>query len=124
MTARKVPVNSPLTPREREALLFLAKGLTNPEIAQVMGISDYTVNDMVRTLFRRLDVDSRAEAAVRACEMGLHGTPAVVREELPDETIERILIEVGHEPGKHIDADVLRRYSNALTAQVRRALKP
>ena len=60
-----------LTPREREVLTLLSKGFTIREIAGLMGIKWFTVNDHIKAIYRKLDVSSRAEAAVYASKQGL-----------------------------------------------------
>ena len=121
--AKHPPVGALLTPREVEVLAYLAKGCTNEEIAiHAEGIKKSTVVDYLKKIFVKLDVNSRAEAAVRACEMGLHGTPAAACDPLPELLMERLLLEEGHEVGAPIDADLLRRYSNRLAAEIRRTV--
>ncbi len=67
-----------LTPREREVLELLARGLANDEIAGRLGITSKTVRNQVSALFDKLGVGSRAQAIVKAREAGLGtgGTPA------------------------------------------------
>ncbi len=60
-----------LTPRETEVLTFLSKGFTIKEIASLMGIRWFTVNDHIKSIYRKLNVSSRAEAAVLASKHGL-----------------------------------------------------
>lgn len=60
-----------LTPREREILLYLSKGLTNREIAKVLGISEGTVRIHVSHLLAKLHASDRTEAAVEAIRRGL-----------------------------------------------------
>jgi two-component system, NarL family, nitrate/nitrite response regulator NarL len=60
-----------LTPRESEVLTFLSKGFTIKEIAQLMGIKWFTVNDHIKSIYKKLNVSSRAEAAVLASKQGL-----------------------------------------------------
>jgi len=60
-----------LTPREIEVLTFLSKGFTIKEIANLMGIKWFTVNDHIKSIYRKLNVSSRAEAAVLASKQGL-----------------------------------------------------
>jgi DNA-binding NarL/FixJ family response regulator len=61
----------PLTPREIEVLAMLAEGLGNKVIAGRLGISDHTVKSHVASIFAKLDVSTRAEAAVSAARLGL-----------------------------------------------------
>jgi DNA-binding NarL/FixJ family response regulator len=66
------PLDLPaLTPREVEVLTFLSKGFTIKEIAGLMSIKWFTVNDHIKSIYRKLNVSSRAEAAVLASKQGL-----------------------------------------------------
>ena len=60
-----------LTPRETEVLTYLSKGFTIKEIASLMGIKWFTVNDHIKSIYKKLNVSSRAEAAVLATKQGL-----------------------------------------------------
>ena len=60
-----------LTPRESEVLTYLSKGFTIKEIASLMGIKWFTVNDHIKSIYKKLNVSSRAEAAVLASKHGL-----------------------------------------------------
>jgi two-component system, NarL family, nitrate/nitrite response regulator NarL len=60
-----------LTPRENEVLTYLSKGFTIKEIAALMGIKWFTVNDHIKSIYKKLNVSSRAEAAVLASKQGL-----------------------------------------------------
>jgi len=60
-----------LTERETEVLCLISKGLTQAEAARLLGISPHTVGGYVKDLYRKLNVSSRAEAAVRARDLGL-----------------------------------------------------
>ena len=53
----------PVTPRESEVFLWLARGKTNREIAQILDMSPRTVNKHLEQLFKKLDVDNRTSAA-------------------------------------------------------------
>lgn len=59
-----------LTPREREVLKLLVAGCSNFQISTELYISNETVKSHVAHLLRKLDVSSRAQAAVRAQELG------------------------------------------------------
>ena len=71
------PLGSPaadmpgLNSRENEVLTYLAKGFTIKEIASLMGIKWFTVNDHIKSIYKKLNVSSRAEAAVLATKQGL-----------------------------------------------------
>lgn len=49
------------TPREQEVLLLLLQGHTNKDIAQRLGISDYTARDHVSALLRKNEVKNRGQ---------------------------------------------------------------
>jgi DNA-binding NarL/FixJ family response regulator len=61
----------PLARRELEVLRLLARGKTNQEIAQILGLSDLTVKTYVQRIIGKLGVSDRTQAAVRAAELGL-----------------------------------------------------
>lgn len=61
----------PLTAREREVLGLLAQGLQTADIANALGLSRHTVGDHVKSIYRKLNISSRAEAALRARGLGL-----------------------------------------------------
>lgn len=60
-----------LSPREREVLLLLARGINIAGIGSELAISRHTVGDHVKNIYRKLNISSRAEAAVQAKNMGL-----------------------------------------------------
>lgn len=55
-----------LTPRETEVLSWLAKGKTNRDIADILGMSPRTVNKHLEHIFEKLGVETRSAAAVLA----------------------------------------------------------
>ncbi len=57
-----------LTPRAAEALLWLAQGKTNADIATILGITESTVKKHVQEMFDKLGVETRGAAALRALE--------------------------------------------------------
>jgi DNA-binding NarL/FixJ family response regulator len=61
----------PLARRELEVLRLLARGKTNQEIAQILGLSALTVKTYVQRIIGKLGVSDRTQAAVRAAELGL-----------------------------------------------------
>lgn len=58
-----------LSPREREVLALVARGMSNAEIAKALFISHMTVKVHVHHIFEKLGVRSRAEAAVRGAQL-------------------------------------------------------
>ena len=60
-----------LTPREREVLQLIARGLDNAEIAQTLYLSHHTVKNHVSSILTKLQVENRVQAAVRAVRGGL-----------------------------------------------------
>ncbi len=71
VTLEPLPEWERLTPRENEVLTYLSKGFTIKEIANLMGIKWFTVNDHIKSIYKKLNVSSRAEAAVLASKQGL-----------------------------------------------------
>ena len=67
-TAQQV---SGLTARETEVLRLIAKGITQAETGRLLTISQHTVSGYVKDIYRKLNVSSRAEAALMARDMGL-----------------------------------------------------
>jgi DNA-binding NarL/FixJ family response regulator len=61
----------PLSNRESEILSLCAKGLRYAEIASVLGLSVHTVNSHLKSVYRKLMVNSRAEAVYEARRNGL-----------------------------------------------------
>ncbi|GGV36689.1 LuxR family transcriptional regulator [Actinomadura cremea] len=61
-----------LTPTERNIAALVAEGLTNPQIAERVFISRYTVETHLKRIFTKLDVRSRAELAARVVARPAH----------------------------------------------------
>ena len=55
-----------LSPREKELLQHLARGLARKEVAREMGISHFTVGEYLQSIYRKLSVNSRGEAVYEA----------------------------------------------------------
>lgn len=60
-----------LTEREREILVLIARGRSNTEIADELGVSPSTVKNHVTSLFAKIGVRDRAQAVITAYEAGL-----------------------------------------------------
>jgi DNA-binding NarL/FixJ family response regulator len=59
------PRPTTLTPREKEVLELAALGLTNRQAAERLGITVHAIKFHLATIYRKLDVANRTEAAVR-----------------------------------------------------------
>lgn len=57
-----------LTPRERQTLAWLARGVSNKEIARTLDLAESTVKVHVQSVLRKLNIKSRVQAAVFAVE--------------------------------------------------------
>jgi DNA-binding NarL/FixJ family response regulator len=60
-----------LAPREREVLVCIGRGMTNPQIAAALGMSIHTVKHHVRHVLQKLNLPRRTDAAVFATRCGL-----------------------------------------------------
>ena len=60
-----------LSPREREILQLVAKGLTNKEVANTLNISQFTVRNHLNHITEKLEVTDRTEAIFVAIQTGL-----------------------------------------------------
>jgi len=67
------PEHEPLTSRELEVFELLGKGLTNRDIAGVLGVSAHTAKYHVSQILAKLGVASRAEAVSEGLRSGLIG---------------------------------------------------
>ncbi len=65
------PLLDPLSARELEVLQLLARGDSNPEIAEVLVLSVQTVKSYVCNIFSKLGVKNRVQAVARARALGL-----------------------------------------------------
>lgn len=63
-----------LSEREREVLTLVGKGYSRGEIAKLLGISANTASSYIKTIYQKLNVSSRAEAALEAVRLGLIGS--------------------------------------------------
>lgn len=67
----KVHSSETLSPREQDVLRLLMEGCTNLQISAELHISPETVKTHISKIFRKLNVSSRTQAAIRARELGL-----------------------------------------------------
>ena len=68
--ASRMP-DSDLSSREKEVLRHLVEGMSNKEIAGLLGITEATVKCHVSTILMRLNVSDRTQAVVTALQRGL-----------------------------------------------------
>ncbi|MEQ1817440.1 MAG: response regulator transcription factor [Terricaulis sp.] len=67
----RAELDAPLTEKETAVLIDLAKGFRYKEVARLHGISPHTVADHVKSIYRKLAVNSRSEAVFEAVQAGL-----------------------------------------------------
>lgn len=64
-----------MSERERQVLELIARGLDNAQIAARLELSEKTVKNHITRVFEKLQVESRAQAIVKARDAGLGRTP-------------------------------------------------
>jgi NarL family two-component system response regulator YdfI len=74
-TSDAANTSSELTQREREVLTYAARGFSNKQIGATLGISSRTVQVHLQSIYQKLRVTNRTEAALRAIAMRL-GKPS------------------------------------------------
>ncbi len=62
-----------LSPRQQEVLRYLQQGLTNPEIAKRLGVTERTVKAHCQEVFDRLGARNRTAAVAAAMRLGIVG---------------------------------------------------
>ena len=72
---REGGVGAVLSPREAEILQSFAEGLSYNDTAERLGISQHTVADHVKSMYRKLTVNSRAAAVSKGLRKGLVRLP-------------------------------------------------
>ena len=65
------PKDNQLTNRETEVLTLVAKGFSVPKVAQLLSIKPNTCYGYVKDIYRKLNINSRSEAALAATQLGL-----------------------------------------------------
>ncbi len=63
--------DTPLTPREKEILTLVARGLLNRDIAEELVISEHTVKNHLKNILQKLHLENRVQLARYAYERGL-----------------------------------------------------
>jgi LuxR family transcriptional activator of bioluminescence operon len=70
-------MSRPLSPRERECLLWVAEGKTSWEIGVILATSERTVNFHLQNASAKLGVSNRQHAVAKAMLLGLLRSPPV-----------------------------------------------
>ena len=63
--------DSGITEREKEVLALISRGLRNVDVAKQLSVAESTVAWHIKSIYRKLGISSRAEAAWHATRMGL-----------------------------------------------------
>jgi Response regulator containing a CheY-like receiver domain and an HTH DNA-binding domain len=71
LTGPNTEPESLLTEREQEVLSLIGRGQRVPEVAQILGVAHSTIATHIKSIYAKLGISSRAEAAVHASRMGL-----------------------------------------------------
>lgn len=66
-----MPQQSALSPREKEVLTLIARGYTVRDVADTLGMSYNTAAGHLKSIYHKLAVNSRAEAATEAVRLGI-----------------------------------------------------
>jgi DNA-binding NarL/FixJ family response regulator len=69
-----IPATTPLTPREEDVLVLIAKGYSCKNAAVALGVSYYTAAGYLKSVYQKLQVNTRAEATLKAVELGIIST--------------------------------------------------
>ena len=67
----KIIPETEITPREKEVLTLIAHGYSVRNTAESLSLSHHTVASYVKDIYRKLHINSRAEATLKAMELGL-----------------------------------------------------
>lgn len=60
-----------LSPREKECILWVARGKSSWDVGTILGISENTVNYHVKNVMRKMEASSRMVAAIKTIEFGI-----------------------------------------------------
>lgn len=69
------PTRTPLSPRETEVLTLIARGYTVRDVADTLSMSYNTAAGHLKSIYHKLSVNSRAEAAMEAVRLGVVRSP-------------------------------------------------
>jgi len=64
-----------LAPREEQVLTLIARGYSVRKVAEMLAISQHTVAGYLKTIYQKLQISSRAEATLKAIDLGLLVSP-------------------------------------------------
>jgi two-component system, NarL family, nitrate/nitrite response regulator NarL len=109
------PRPSGMTDRELEVLMLAGSGHSVPEMAELLGISPLTVENLKRRIYAKLDVNSGAHAVSTAASLGIldrRAAPATKRREPPSEDFP-VLTVVSGQPGATLDQVVRKLLASA-----------
>jgi len=70
-SAGQAASNGALSPRELQVLQLVSQGWTNRRIAEALSRSANTIDTQIKSIYRKLDVNSRTRAVRKAMEQGL-----------------------------------------------------
>ncbi|HTX83837.1 MAG TPA: LuxR C-terminal-related transcriptional regulator [Streptosporangiaceae bacterium] len=109
------PRPSGMTDRELEVLMLAGSGHSVPEMAELLGISPLTVENLKRRIYAKLDVNSGAHAVSTAASLGIldrRAAPAMRHREPPSEDFP-VLTVVSGQPGATLDQVVRKLLASA-----------
>ena len=69
--SKPLDIENPLSNREMQVLSLIVQGQPNKEIAYQLAISPKTVQFHIKSIFDKLEVGSRTEAATKALKLGI-----------------------------------------------------
>ena len=69
--SRRQPTTDPLTAREMEVLRLVAKGFSNPEVAEKLTVTEATVRTHVSNILSKLHLANRVQATLYALQEGI-----------------------------------------------------
>jgi DNA-binding NarL/FixJ family response regulator len=64
-------IRKPLSQREADVLVRIARGLRVSDVAQELGLAESTVASYIKSIYRKRHISSRAEAALEAVSLKL-----------------------------------------------------
>ena len=73
--------SSPLTLRQLEILTYISKGNSNKQVAAQLNLSEQTIKNQLRQIFKKLGVEDRTQAVLTVIRNGWISQPDVVKDE-------------------------------------------